>query len=91
MELAPAVPSQPGRLTVAAIGHLFAISRVAQMLGEDDGWLDEISIEMKPEDGRIVVWGIGEGAIKAFTDLGVENLAEIVRIYKAQRPDVSPR
>jgi hypothetical protein len=84
VELAPAVPSQPGRLTVAAIGHLFAISRVAQML-------DEISIEMNPEDGRIVVWGIGEGAIKAFTDLGVENLAEIVRIYKAQRPDVSPR
>ena len=55
------------------------------MLGEDEDWLEEISLEMDPEDGRVTVWGIGEEAVTAFTDLGVENLAEIVRIYKADR------
>jgi hypothetical protein len=30
---------------MAAIVHVFTISRVAQMLGEDGDWLDEISIE----------------------------------------------
>jgi hypothetical protein len=85
VELAPPAPSQQGRLTMAATSHLFTISRVAQMLGQDEDWLEEISLEMDPEDGRVTVWGIGEEAITAFTDLGVENLAEIVRIYKADR------
>jgi hypothetical protein len=35
---------------MAAITHVFTISRVAEMLGED--WLDEICIELDPEDGR---------------------------------------
>jgi hypothetical protein len=70
---------------MAAISHLFTISRVAQMLDEDEDWLKEISVEMDPEDGRVIVWGIGEETITAFTDLGVENLTEIVRIYKTDR------
>lgn len=58
---------------------------VAEMLGEDEDWLEEISLDMDPEDGRVTVWGIGQEAITAFTDLGIENLAEIVRLYKADR------
>jgi hypothetical protein len=68
---------------MAAISHVFTISRVAEMLGEDEDWLHDISIEMDPEDGRLTVWGTGEDTITAFTDLGVENLAQIVEIYKA--------
>jgi hypothetical protein len=68
---------------MAAISHVFTISRVAKMLGEDEDWLHDISIEMDPEDGRLTVCGTGEETITAFTDLGVENLAQIVEIYKA--------
>jgi hypothetical protein len=69
---------------------MFTISRVAEMLGEDEDWLEDISIEMDPEDGRILVWGTGEDSITAFTDLGVENLAQLVEIYKAD-PDLMAR
>jgi hypothetical protein len=68
---------------MAGISHVFTISRVAEMLGENEDWLQEISIEMDPEDGRLTIWGTGEQTITAFTDLGVENLAQIVEIYKA--------
>jgi len=67
---------------MAAISHVFTITRVAEMLGEDEEWLNDISIEMDPEDGRLSVWGPGDESITAFTDFGIENLAEIVRIYK---------
>ena len=84
MELAvPRRAGEPSRLTVAAISHVFTISRVAEMLGENEDWLQDISIEMDPEDGRLSVWGTGEETITAFTDLGVENLKQIVEIYKA--------
>ncbi len=75
---------------MAAISQVFTISRVAEMLGEDEDWLQEISIEMDPEDGRLAVWAIGEETITAFTDRGIENLAQIVEIYEAD-PDLTPR
>jgi hypothetical protein len=75
---------------MAGIGHVFTIGRVAEMLGENEDWLQEISIEMDPEDGRLIVWGTGEQTITAFTELGVENLAQIVEIYKAD-PDLMAR
>ena len=37
---------------------------------------------MEIEDGVIWVYGIGEGSVQAFTDFGIENLIELVRIYK---------
>jgi transposase InsO family protein len=40
--------------------------------------------------GRLTVLGPGEEAITAFTDFGVDNLAEIVKIYKAD-PDLLRR
>jgi hypothetical protein len=53
------------------------------MLGEDENWLHEICTEMDPEDGRLTVLGPGEEATTAFTDFGVDNLTELVKIYKA--------
>ncbi len=68
---------------MAGISHVFTIVRVAEMLGEDEDLLEEISIEMDPEDGRLTVLGPAEETITAFTRLGVENLAELIKIYKA--------
>jgi hypothetical protein len=68
---------------MAGISHVFTITRVAQMLGEDENWLHEICTEMDPEDGRLTVLGPGEEATTAFTDFGVDNLTELVKIYKA--------
>ena len=45
---------------MAGISHVFTISRVAEMLGEDEDLLQEISIDMDPEDGRLTVLGPGE-------------------------------
>jgi hypothetical protein len=33
---------------MAGISYVFTISRVAEMLGEDEEWLDEISIQPDP-------------------------------------------
>lgn len=35
------------------------------------------------EDGRITVGEPGDETMTAFTDLGVENLADLVTLYKA--------
>jgi hypothetical protein len=75
---------------MAGISYVFTITRVAQMLGEDADWLQDICDEMDPEDGRLTVLGPGEEAITAFTRLGIDNLIELVKIYKAA-PDLLRR
>ena len=60
------------------------------MLGEDENLLQEISIDMDPEDGRLTVLGPGEEAITAFTSDGVDNLTELVKMVKAD-PDLLRR
>jgi hypothetical protein len=42
---------------------------------------------MDPEDGRLTVLGPGDEAITAFTRFGVDNLTELVKMYKAD-PDL---
>jgi hypothetical protein len=37
---------------------------------------------MEIEDGAIWVYGIGDDGVLAFTDFGIENLTELVRIHK---------
>ncbi len=58
------------------------IDLVAQELGEDAEWLDEISIEMDPEDGLIRVYGLNDEATLAFSDDGVESLRELIAIHR---------
>jgi hypothetical protein len=55
---------------MAAISYVFTISYVAEMLGEDEEWLREISINMDPEEGCVWVIGVGEDGCPAFTDTG---------------------
>jgi hypothetical protein len=75
---------------MAGISHVFTITRVAEMLGEDEDLLQEISIDMDPEDGRLTVLGPGEESITAFTPYGVDNLTELVKMVKAD-PDLLRR
>jgi hypothetical protein len=63
-----------GSLIVAAIASVFTIGYVANLLGEDEDWLHELSIDMFPEDGRLWIYGVGEDGVTAFTEDGIENL-----------------
>ena len=45
MELAAGFdPAQPGRLTIAALSAVFTIAYVATLLGEDEDWIFDLSI-----------------------------------------------
>jgi hypothetical protein len=63
---------------MASISHVFTISHVAKMLGEDEEWLWEISINMDPEEGYLWVVGVGEDGSPAFTEFGIECLKQII-------------
>ena len=60
------------------------------MLGEDEDWLQDIAIEMDQEDGLIWVYGLGDESVMAFTDFGIDTLAGLIEIYKAD-PDLLKR
>jgi hypothetical protein len=68
---------------LAAISHVFAITYVAELLGEDEDWLHELSIDMFPEDGRLYVCRGKDDALTAFTDDGIENLKQIIADMRA--------
>jgi hypothetical protein len=72
------------------VHHVTTINRVAEELGENEDWLFDVANEMEVEDGCIWVYGIGEDGILAFTDFGIENLRELVKIYK-DNPDLLQR
>ena len=63
---------------MAGIPFVFTIARVAEMLGEDEDWLHELSITMDPEDGHLWVLDAGEREVPAFTKYGIECLKEII-------------
>lgn len=76
---------------MAAPSHVFTIAKVAQMLGEDEAWLDEIAMEMEPEDGRLWICDVDdEHQVTAFTPFGVQCLKELIEIHKANRQARSP-
>ena len=84
MELAaPFGTGKPGRLIVAAISAVFTISYVANLLGEDEDWLHDLSIDMFPEDGCLRVYGIGEDGVTAFTEYGIKCLQQIIANERA--------
>jgi hypothetical protein len=70
---------------VNKVHHVTTITRVAKDLGEDEDWLRDAASEMEIEDGVIWVYGVGEDGVMAFTDFGIENLIELLRVYKKTR------
>jgi hypothetical protein len=75
---------------VNKVHHVTTITKVAEDLGEDEDWLRDVANEMEIEDGVIWVYGVGEDGIQAFTDFGIENLIELVRVYK-ESPELLKR
>jgi hypothetical protein len=67
---------------MAAPSYVFTISRVAELLGEDEDWLREIAMDMEPEDGCLTVYGLDDMSTIAFTRFGIECLQELVRDRK---------
>lgn len=86
MELdAPSISySRSGRLImhVNKVHHVTTINRVASDLGENEDWLSDVANEMDIEDGVIWVYGVGEDGVMAFTDFGIENLIDLIKIHK---------
>jgi hypothetical protein len=67
---------------VNKVSHITTISQVAKELGENEDWLFDIAAEMEPEDGLIWVHGITDDGVMAFTDFGIENLIELIKMHK---------
>jgi hypothetical protein len=67
---------------VNKVHHVTTINRVAEDLGVEEDWLSDVANGMEIEDGVIWVYGVGDDGIQAFTDFGIENLIELVRMYK---------
>jgi hypothetical protein len=67
---------------VNKVSHVTTINQVAADLGESVDWLFDVATEMDTEDGVIWVYGIGDEQVMAFTDFGVENLIQLIKIYK---------
>jgi hypothetical protein len=67
---------------MAAISYVYTISLVSQILGEDEDWLQELSITMDPEDGRLYVLGMNDETLTAFTEFGIENLRDSISIMR---------
>ncbi len=64
-----------------AIAAVFTIGYVANLLGEDEDWLHDLSIDMFPEDGCLWVYGVGE--VPAFIEYGIECLRQIIADERA--------
>ena len=64
---------------MAAPSYVFTIRRVARMLNEDIDRLEEIAMNMEPEDGCMSVLDLDDDvSIVAFTAQGIEILKELL-------------
>ena len=62
---------------MAAPSYVYTIRRVARMLNEDVDRLEEIALNMEPEDGCLSVLDLDDDvSTTAFTADGVDNLKE---------------
>ena len=66
-----------GRLTVAAPSCVFTLARAAELLGEDEEWLEELAGQLEPEDGRFWIYDTANRATLGFTERGIECLKEL--------------
>ena len=54
------------------------IGRVAEMLGEDEDRLQDLAMDMDPEDGCLSVYGTNNLSTTAFTPYGIELLRQLI-------------
>ena len=67
---------------VNKVSRVKTINLVAKDLGENENWLLDIANDMEPEDGVIWVYGFGDDGVIAFTDFGIENLIDLIKMHK---------
>jgi hypothetical protein len=92
LELAPGKrQDQSGSLTMAAISAAFTLGHVAKMLGEDEDWLHDLSINMFAEDGCLWVYGVGLDGVPAFTEHDIDCLRQIIADERAAGTAPKPR
>jgi hypothetical protein len=72
------------RLTMHAnrVSHVTTISRVAKDIGDNEDWLFDVANEMDVEDGAIWVFEVDDEGMLAFTDLGIKNLIDPIKVHK---------
>ena len=59
---------------------------MAKILDEDEALLEEIALDMEPEDGCLCIYDIDDDIqVTAFTPFGVECLKELLVEVKAQK------
>src|SRR3982074_1307963 len=75
-------PHRSRRLIMAAPGHVFTISRAAEILGQDEQLLWDLAGSLEPEDGCLWIYGTGDQQTMAFTDRGLECLHELIADHK---------
>jgi hypothetical protein len=63
---------------MAAPSYVFTIARVARLLGEPEELLQEIAMDMEPEDGCLSVLDLDDVSTDAFTRQGLENFKELL-------------
>ena len=71
---------------VNKVSHVRTITRVAKELSEDVAFLFDVALEMEPEDGVIWVQGIDDDSVMAFTDFGVDNLVDLIKVHREATP-----
>jgi hypothetical protein len=83
-DCAPARPCHAGGVMghVNKVSHVFTLSHVAEMLGEDEDCLFEVAEEMDTEDGQLWIVGVSDDGVMAFTDDGIESLKNLIQIHK---------
>ena len=76
---------------MAGIPYVFTIARVAEILGEDEEWLHELSMGLDPEDGCLWVLDVGDREIQAFTEYGIDCLRQLIADERADGTAPSPK
>ena len=62
---------------MAAPSCVCTIARAAELLGEDEEWLEELAGQLEPEDGRLWIYDTADRATLGFTERGIECLKEL--------------
>ena len=76
---------------MAGIPYVFTIARVAEILGEDEEWLHELSMGLDPEDGCLWVLDVGDREVQAFTEYGIDGLGQLIADERADGTAPSPK
>jgi hypothetical protein len=76
---------------MAGIPFVFTIARVAEILGEDEDWLYELSMGLDPEDGCLWILDAGDREVQAYTEYGIECLKQIIADQRADGSAPPPK